>query len=85
MPWSSAVTAANNQIVPGSAAHDETVKTIASTAMATGDVDGALKQVDQSVGAMRGVVPENDLNAQASSRKKVVVDSVIAGLKAAGN
>ncbi|MHC2163143.1 lytic transglycosylase domain-containing protein [Bradyrhizobium ottawaense] len=82
----SAVTEANNQIVKGlGAAHDDTVKTIASTAMATGDVDGALKQVDQSVTALRGIVPENDLNAKASSSKKVVVDSVIAGMKAAGN
>lgn len=81
-----AVTQANNQIVTGlTASHDDTVKTIASTAMATGDVDGALKQVDQSVAAMRGVVPENDLNAQATKSKKVVADSVIAGLKAAGN
>lgn len=81
----SAVTEANNQIVKGlGAAHDDTVKTIASTAMATGDVDGALKQVDQSVTALRGIVPENDLNAKASSSKKVVVDSVIAGMKAAG-
>jgi soluble lytic murein transglycosylase-like protein len=81
-----AVTQANNQIVQGlGASHDETVKTIASTAMATGDVDGALKQVDQSVTALRGIVPENDLNAKASASKKVVVDSVIAGLNSAGN
>jgi hypothetical protein len=80
-----AVTAANNQIVTGlSAAHDETVKTIGATALATGDVDGALKQVDQSVAALRGVVPENALNERASASKKVVVDSVIAGLQQSG-
>lgn len=79
------VTAANNQIVTGlTTTHDDTVKTIASNAMATGDVDGALKQVDESVAAMRGVVPENDLNIQAAKSKKVVVDSVIGGLKANG-
>lgn len=81
----SAVTQANNQIVAGlGAAHDETVKTIASNAMATGDIDGALKQVDQSVAAMRGVVPENDLNQRSVASKKVVVDSVISGLRQAG-
>lgn len=80
-----AVTSANNQIVTGlSANHDETVKTIASNAMATGDVDGALKQVDASVASMRGVVPENDLNVQAAKSKKYVVDAVIGGLKANG-
>lgn len=80
-----AVTSANNQIVAGlSTNHDDTVKTIASTAMATGDVDGALKQVDASVAAMRGVVPENDLNIQAAKSKKVVVDAVISGLRSNG-
>jgi soluble lytic murein transglycosylase-like protein len=79
------VTQANNQIVAGlSTAHDDTVKTIAANALATGDVDGALKQVDQSVAALRGVVPENDLNIQAAKSKKYVVDNVIGGLKAAG-
>lgn len=81
----SAVTQANNQIVQGlSTAHNETVQTIASNALATGDVDGALKQVDQSVTAMRGVVPENELNVQATKSKKAVVDAVISGYKAAG-
>lgn len=80
-----AVTSANNQIVAGlGTAHADTVQTIASNALATGDVDGALKQVDASVAAMRGVVPENDLNIQATKSKKVVVDSVIGGLKASG-
>ncbi|PDT71740.1 hypothetical protein CO683_00850 [Bradyrhizobium ottawaense] len=81
----SAVTSANNQIVTGlTASHDDTVKNIGATALATGDVDGALKQVDQSVAALRGVVPENDLNARAAASKKVVVDSVIAGLRQSG-
>lgn len=81
----SAVTKANNQIVAGlGTAHTETVQTIAANALATGDVDGALKQVDQSVAAMRGVVPENDLNIQATKSKKTVVDAVISGLKASG-
>lgn len=80
-----AVSAANNQIVQGmTVAHGDTVKTIASTALATGDVDGALKQVDDSVAAMRGIVPENDLTVQAGKSKRVVVDSVISGLKAQG-
>lgn len=81
----SGVTDANNQIVSGlGTAHNETVQTIASNALATGDVDGALKQVDASVAAMRGVVPENDLNIQATKSKKVVVDAVISGLNAKG-
>ena len=80
-----AVTTGNNQIAAGLASgHDDTVKTIASNAMATGDVDGALKQVDESVAAMRGVIPENYLNIKATKSKKVVVDAVIGGLRAAG-
>jgi hypothetical protein len=79
------VAAANNQIAAGlTTSHADTVQTIASAALATGDVDGALKQVDQSVAAMRGVIPENDLNIQATKSKKVVVDAVIGGLRANG-
>lgn len=80
-----AVTNANNQIVKGlQNTHNDTVNSIASTAQATGDVDGALKQVEQSVAAMRGVVPENDLALIGQKSKRAVVDAVINGYKAAG-
>lgn len=79
------VTDGNNNIAVGlTASHNDTVKTIASNAMLTGDVDGALKQVDASVAALRGVVPENDLKAQSDASRKYVVDAMYGSLRAAG-
>ena len=73
------VTNANNQIVRGLlTSHDNTVQTISSAALATGDVDGGLKQVDDSVNALKGIIPDDQLSAQATKSKKVVVDAAIA-------
>lgn len=80
-----AVTEANNGIVTGlTNQHSETVKTIGATAMATGDVDGALKQVDQSVAALRGVVPQSEIDKISVASKAKVVESVVNGLRASG-
>lgn len=72
------ITAANNSIVQGLATkHDQTVNTIASNTLATGDVDGGLKQVDESVNALRGAVPESALVTQADKSRRVVIDAAI--------